>query len=211
MTTNTVPAAGTYALDPGQTVIRCDCKAMFGAFTVHGTFTLSQGQVSIDASPPDGPVRGLVRAVIDARSYCSGNTMRDADVHSAVLLDSRSYPQITFTGSVLLADGGWTVDDGSVTAHGVTRPVPVRITQVQAQENLVRFRAAAGLDRTGFGITGKKGMVGRAVAVVIDAVAVPLRTTAGDGLPPLSSPVPGQLAGYRPDQSASTSPPGAYT
>jgi polyisoprenoid-binding protein YceI len=36
-----------------------------------------------------------------------------------------------------------------------------------------RFRATARLDRTSFGVTKKKGMVGRTVDLVIDAVAEP--------------------------------------
>jgi polyisoprenoid-binding protein YceI len=36
-----------------------------------------------------------------------------------------------------------------------------------------RFRATARLDRTSFGITRKKGLVGRAVNLAIEAVAIP--------------------------------------
>jgi polyisoprenoid-binding protein YceI len=168
-TTSTLPATGTYTLDPERTAIRCDCKAMFGAFTVHGTLQLSQGQVSIDADP----ARSSVRAVIDAQSYSSGNPMRDHDVRSATLLDTRTYPEISFAGSSARPDGdGWVVD-GSVTAHGVTQPVALRLREARQEGGLIRFRATATLDRTAFGITKKKGMVGRAVTVVIDAVAGP--------------------------------------
>jgi polyisoprenoid-binding protein YceI len=173
-TRSTLPVTGTYTLDPERTEIRCDCKAMFGAFTVHGTFRLSEGRVGIDADP----ARSSVSAVISAESYSSGNPMRDHDVRSAALLDTGTYPEITFTGSAVRADSvgadgdDWGVD-GSVTAHGVTQPVPVRITQARVDGDLVRFRATAALDRTSFGITRKKGMVGRTVTVTIDAVAFP--------------------------------------
>ena len=43
-----VPQPGTYALDPDLTTIRADVKAMFGLVTVHGTFRLKDGQVTID-------------------------------------------------------------------------------------------------------------------------------------------------------------------
>lgn len=167
-TSSTLPAAGTYALDPERTVIRTGCKAMFGAFTVHGTFQLRNGQVSIAADPASCSVT----AAIDADSYSSGNGTRDADVRSAVLLDAKAYPEITFTAGSARADGDGWVADGSVTAHGVTQPVPVRVTQAQPEGELIRFRATAVVDRTAFGIVKKKGMVGRTVTVEIDAVAV---------------------------------------
>jgi polyisoprenoid-binding protein YceI len=169
MTTSTLPATGTYALDPERTMIRCDCKAMFGAITVHGTFRLRNGEVSID---PDR-ARCAVAAVIDTESYSSRNRVRDSDVRSAALLDTRLYPEITFTGTGVRADGDDWVVDGSVTAHGVTQTVPVRVTEARTEGDLIRFRATATLDRGSFGITKKKGMVGQAVTVLIDAVAVP--------------------------------------
>jgi polyisoprenoid-binding protein YceI len=168
-TASTLPATGTYTLDPGQTTIRCDCKAMFGLFTVHGTFRLGRGRVSVDADP----ARSSASVVIDAESYSSGNGMRDHDVRSATLLDTGRYPEITFTSVAVRADGdGWRAD-GSVTARGVTEQASVRITEVRADGRAVRFRATATLDRTSFGITRKKGMVGRTVDLIIDAVAVP--------------------------------------
>ena len=89
-----VPPPGTYTLDPEQTTIRANVKAMFGLFTVHGTLRLKSGQVSI---APD-PAGSSVRAIIDAASYASGNATRDADVLSPGLLDARGFPEITFTG-----------------------------------------------------------------------------------------------------------------
>ena len=151
-----VPAPGTYTLDPERTTIHADVKAMFGLMTVHGTFRLQSGQVSIAAG-----------------SYASGNTSRDADVLSANLLDARAYPEITFTGQGARRDGdGWVVP-GSVTAHGTAVPAEVRLSDAREEAGGARFRATARLDRTSFGVTKKKGMVGRTVDLVIEAVAQP--------------------------------------
>ena len=94
------PAPGTYTLDPERTTIRADVKAMFGLMTVHGTFRLQSGQVSIGADPG----ASSVRASIAAGSYASGNTTRDADVVSAGLLDAQAYPEITFAGQGVRRD-----------------------------------------------------------------------------------------------------------
>jgi polyisoprenoid-binding protein YceI len=151
------PSPGTYTLDPERTTIRADVKAMFGLFTVHGTFRLRAGQVSIAADPA---VSG-VRASIEAGSFASGNATRDADVVSATLLDARTYPEITFAGQGVRRDGdGWVVP-GSVTAHGTTVPAEVRLSDASLEAGTAgeaRFRATARLDRTSFGVIKKKGM-----------------------------------------------------
>jgi len=163
------PSPGLYTLDPEQTTIRADVKAMFGLLTVHGTLRLRSGQVSIAADP----AASSVQASIEAGSFASGNTTRDADVVSATLLDAKAYPEITFTGQGARRDGeGWVVP-GSVTAHGTAVPTEVRLSDVRSEAGGARFRATARLDRTSFGVTKKKGMVGRTVDLIIEAVARP--------------------------------------
>ena len=163
------PPPGTYTLDPERTTIRADVKAMFGLLTVHGTFRLRAGQVSIAADQG----ASSVQASIEAGSFASGNTTRDADVVSASLLDAKAYPEITFTGEGARRDGDVWVVPGSVTAHGTTVPAEVRLTDVREEAGGARFLATARLDRTSFGLTKKKGMVGRTVDLVIEAVAQP--------------------------------------
>jgi hypothetical protein len=52
-------------------------------------------------------------------------------------------------------------------------------TSAGTGSSVIRFHAVANLDRTQFGVTKKKGMVGQNVALTIEAVAVP----AGQGGP----------------------------
>ena len=52
-------------------------------------------------------------------------------------------------------------------------PAELRVTETGADDGLVRFRATARLDRASFGVTKKKGMVGRTADVVIEAAARP--------------------------------------
>jgi polyisoprenoid-binding protein YceI len=164
------PAPGTYTLDPEHTSIRADVKALFGLMTVHGTFRLQVGQVSIAAEPG----ASSVQAIIAAGSFASGNTARDADVVSATLLDARTYPEITFAGQGARHDGDAWVVPGSVTAHGTAVPAEVRLSQARREAGGARFVATARLDRASFGVTKKKGMVGRTVDLVIEAVAQPV-------------------------------------
>jgi|SRR5579875_874600 len=166
------PAAappGVYRLDPARTVVRADVKAMFGLITVHGTLQLRSGEVMVG----DTAAESSVRATIDAGSFSSGNATRDRDVVSPALLDAAAYPEITFTGQGASQDGARWLVPGSVTAHGVTAPATLTMDDIRSDDGAVRFHAITTLDRTTFGVTKKKGMVGTAVAVTIEAVAVP--------------------------------------
>jgi polyisoprenoid-binding protein YceI len=169
------PPPGSYALDPTRSTVRADVKAMFGLFTVHGTFRLTSGQVIIAAEPG----QSSVQATLEAASYASGNAKRDADVRSPGMLDAQGFPEIIFTGQGARRDGADWVLTGSVTAHGTPVPAQVRVIGVRpggegaGSAGSVRFQATARLDRTSFGVTRKKGMVGRMVTVVIEAVGQP--------------------------------------
>jgi polyisoprenoid-binding protein YceI len=171
MTPQTVPITGTYRLDPERTTIRCDCKAMLGLSTVHGTFSLIAGQVTIVGDP----AAATAEARIAAGSFASGNSTRDAHVASRALLDAGNYPEITFGGTGARSDdaGGWVLA-GSVTAHGTTQPAVVHISEVRSSAGAVRFRATATLDRLSFGVTRMKLRVGHTMHLTIDATGVPV-------------------------------------
>ena len=62
---------------------------------------------------------------------------------------------------------------GTVTAHGASVPTELTINDVRTEDGTGRFHATATLDRTQFGVTKMKAMVGRTAKVLIDAVAVP--------------------------------------
>ena len=166
----TTPPPGRYRIDPEHTTIKADVRAMFGLVMVHGTFRLQDGEVQIAADPG----RSSVQATIDAGSFASGLAARDADVISANLLDASDYPEITFTGGEPRPENsGWLLP-GSVTAHGTTVPAELRVTVTGADPVEVRFHAVARLDRASFGVTKKKGMVGRTVNLTIEAACRPV-------------------------------------
>jgi polyisoprenoid-binding protein YceI len=166
--TSPVIAPGTYRLDAARSTIRADVPAMFGLMTVSGTFRLKSGEVTIAGDA----ARSSVRATLDASSFSSGNALRDRQVLSPGLLDAAAYPEITFAGQGPRVQGaGWVVP-GAVTARGVTVPAELEMSDVRAEGGEIRFHAVTTLDRTKFGATGKKGVVGPTITLSIDAVAV---------------------------------------
>lgn len=159
---------GRYRLDPDQSQVRYSGKHMFGTGTVHATFAVREGEVLVD----DAQSLSNAKIIIDAASFESNSAKRDKDVRSAGLLDVESYPDIVFSADSMenRADG-WLVP-GTVSAHGQTVAVHLHLDQVAAEGSGIRIHGSAShLDRTAFGITGSRGMVGRYLDLEIEAFA----------------------------------------
>jgi polyisoprenoid-binding protein YceI len=161
---------GAYRLDPDRSIIHVDVKAMFGLLTVCGSFRLQSGEATIAMDP----LASRAQAVIAAGSFASGNAMRDADVISPDLLDASAYPTITFAGTRVQRDGSDWLVSGSITAHGNSADVEVRVREARMEGGVAQFRANAALDRTSFGLTKRRGMVGQTIEVAIEAIGVPI-------------------------------------
>jgi len=70
-------------------------------------------------------------------------------------------------------EDGWLVS-GSVTAHGNTVPVGLRIHRVIVEGTGLRVNGRAEhMDRTALGVTGSRGMVGRYLDLELDAFLIP--------------------------------------
>ena len=162
---------GRYRLDPGRSWVRYSGKHLFGLGTVQATLAVKEGKVQVEELVETS----TAYVTVDAASFTSGNARRDRDVASAGLLDVATYPDVTFESTRLLPDtgGGWLLK-GTVTAHGRTVAVDVRVDRVTEESGGLRVHARAErLDRTAFGITGSKGMVGRHLDLELDVFAVP--------------------------------------
>lgn len=166
---NVVLPPGAYRLDPTRSTVRYSGKHLFGLGTVHASFSVRSGELRVGERSADSSTT----VTVDAASFSSGNARRDRDVRSSGLLDVDRYPDITFSADGFTqAEDGWLVT-GTVTAHGRSVPVDLRIDRVTTEGTGVRVHGRAEhLDRTAFGITGSKGMVGRYLDLEVDAFAV---------------------------------------
>lgn len=170
-TTSTV-APGRYRVDPDRSTVRYAGRHMFGLGTVHATFSVREGELRIG-----GPLKTLsTRVVVEAASFSSGSARRDRDVRAAGLLDVERYPDITFASDrvEVMGGDGWLVA-GSVTAHGQSVPVVVRVDRLVVDGPGIRAHGwVHDLDRTAFGINGSRGLVGRHLDLELDVVASPV-------------------------------------
>ena len=167
MTTTARPTLGTYRLDPARTTIELRAKHMFGLSGVAATFALTDGEVTV-AEPA---AASTARAVIDARSFSSGNPTRDEHVRAPKFLDVERHPEIVVELTSVALTGTTGTATGTLTAHGVTRPLTVAVEELTVDGEDVVLRAAAKVDRHEHGITASKGLAGRWMTLAITARA----------------------------------------
>lgn len=171
-TTVTRPAiaAGKYAIDPARSTARFAIKELWGLMTVRGTFDVTGGTITVGAEPAGS----AVRATLDPATFASGSKRRDKDVTGPRFLDTAAYPLMEFISNGVGSDGGWAVH-GRLTAHGVTAPVTLRLTEGRQTRDGCAFTATAVVDRTAFGLTQVVGFIGRHLDVTVEVTATAVR------------------------------------
>jgi polyisoprenoid-binding protein YceI len=163
----TVPAAGTYRIDPERSTVSFATRHMFGLAPVRGTFRLRSGHIRV-AEDPAGSSAG---ATIAAESFHTGTAARDTQIRSASYLDTDRHPDIVFSSTGLeRRDDGWVLR-GTLTVRGTTRPVDVGVVSLAPDGPGLRLRAQARVDRYEFGITAGRGMTGRRLTLTLDVLA----------------------------------------
>lgn len=161
-------APGTYRLDPTKSKVHYTGKHMFGMGTVHATFTIHGGELCVR----EPLATSSATVTVDAASFSSANSRRDKDVRSSGLLDVATYPDIIFASDSLQQSGDTLLITGTVTAHGHTVGADVHIDSITDEGTGIRLHGRVEhLDRTAFGITGSRGMVGRYLDLELDTFA----------------------------------------
>lgn len=165
----TIPAAGSYRIDPTHSTISFTTRHLFGLASVRGTFGLRDGHIHV----ADPVTDSSARATIAATSFHTGTSARDTTIRSTPYLDVENHPDIGFASTALgRVDGHWVLR-GSLTVRGRTRPLDLRIDEVRPDHGRLRLRAVARVDRYEFGITAGKGMISRRLTLRLDLTADP--------------------------------------
>lgn len=103
-------------------------------------------------------------------SIDTGNTARDDDLRSKNFFEVDQHPQMSYRSSGLRPDGEGFVLDGELTAHGVTRAVPLRL-EVNGfgpdpyGNQRCGFTAIGSLNRSDFGMSFNAPLDGGGVVV----------------------------------------------
>lgn len=153
MSTQITP--GHYTLDPARSTVRFQRKTFWGLTTVNGVFGSLQGSGTLaPAGTADG---GLV---IDVASIDSKHTKRDTHLRSKDMLNTESFPEITFDADRITPTGSNSADvQGQLTVRGTSRKLSFPADFRPQGANAVVLRAAVEIDPAQFGLKNPLGMM----------------------------------------------------
>ncbi|HEX8862107.1 MAG TPA: YceI family protein [Actinomycetes bacterium] len=139
--------AGEWVLDPRTSSIRLKSKVM-GLIPVHGVFRQVSGNGTV---APDGQVSGTL--TVAAASIDTNNTRRDTHLRSADLLDSGTYPDITFTAEAIRPSGQGVAVTGALTVRDRIRPLSLDAAASVQGDGEIWLDAEVVINRADFGLT----------------------------------------------------------
>lgn len=136
-------AAATYEIDPAHTYPSFEADHMGGLSTWRGKFDRTSGKVTLDKAAGSGSVD----ITVDVASVDFGlNQLNDA-ARGNELFDVGKYPTATYRGKLAgFVNGAPTKVMGSLTLHGVTRPLELTIKSFKCMPHPMYKRELCGAD-----------------------------------------------------------------
>jgi len=163
----TAPAAQTYRIDPARSTL------VYAMSHPAHDWTGTSRRVSGTLTVADGRLTGG-RVAAPVTSFDSGNRSRDSNM--ATDTDAYLYPTVTFEArSVTPGDGGRATVRGTLTFHGVARPVEMPAT-VDVTGDAVRVRGTFDVTLSAFGLSRPSLLGVRTrdwIGLTVDLVATP--------------------------------------
>jgi polyisoprenoid-binding protein YceI len=154
-TASTYAAPVTYVLDPRHTYPSFEADHMGGLSVWRGKFTGTTGKVVYDKDAKSGSID----VTVNVASIDFGLAKLDEHAKSPELFDAAKYPTATYTGKFTQFNGaGPTEAQGTLTLHGVTKPVTLKIDSFMCKPNPMTKKevcgadASASIDRSAFGV-----------------------------------------------------------
>ncbi|MGI4861139.1 MAG: YceI family protein [Janthinobacterium lividum] len=136
-------ASVTYNLDPSHTYPSFETDHFGGASVWRGKFTKSSGTVTLDRAAKTG----MLDVTIDASSIDTGNAALDKHVSGPEMLDAAKFPTAEYKGTSMRFKGDTPVEViGSLTLHGVTRPLNLKIDSFKCYTNPMLKKDVCGAD-----------------------------------------------------------------
>lgn len=169
-------APATYNVDPAHTHPSFEADHMGGLSVWRGKFNKSSGSVTLDKEAG----AGTVDIQIDVASIDFGNDKLNEHATSPEMFDTAKFPTATYKGKLAgFKNGAPTEVDGTLTLHGVSKPVKLKINSFLCKPNPMSKKetcgadASASFDREDFGISYGKAYgfnMGVKLQIQIEAV-----------------------------------------
>jgi len=132
-----------YRLDPDHTYPSFEADHLGGLSVWRGKFNHSRGTVTLDKAAGSG----TVEVVVDMTSADFGQDQLNEKAQGEELFDTAKYPQAVYQGRLAgFVDGKPTRVDGTLTLHGVTRPLTLKIDSFKCMPHPLLKRELCGAD-----------------------------------------------------------------
>ncbi len=162
--------ARLYLLDGASARIVFTCE-MFGLDEARGQFTRFAGHVLLDETRPEA---ADTQVIVDATSMTFEDPDLLGDLQGPDFFHIDRYPDLSFRakGATIESPGVARID-GHVTLRGRTRPMTLHVRYAPASGDgaPVQISADADLDRSDFGMTAHRLIVGDRVSIAISGEA----------------------------------------
>lgn len=133
----------TYRLDPDHTYPSFEADHMGGLSVWRGKFRTNSGSVVLDKEAKTGSVD----VTVDLTSIEFGHTKLNDHVKGPDMFDTAKYPTGKYTGKLVkFKDGAPTEVDGTLTLHGVTKPVNLTIRTFMCKMSPMLKKEVCGAD-----------------------------------------------------------------
>ena len=133
----------TYVLDPTHTYPSFEADHMGGLSIWRGKFTKTTGKVVYDKDAK----AGSIDVTVDMSGIDFGMPKLDEHAKSPDIFDAAKYPTATYTGKFTKFKGAMpTVAEGTLTLHGVTKPLALTINSFLCKPNPMTKKEVCGAD-----------------------------------------------------------------
>jgi len=133
----------TYTLDPAHTYPSFAADHFGGLSVWRGKFNSTSGKVVYDKDAKSGSID----VTVDINSVNFGMPKLDEHAKSAEIFDAAKYPTATFSGKFTKFNGSGPAEaQGTLTMHGVTKPVTLKIDSFKCMQSPLTKKEVCGVE-----------------------------------------------------------------
>jgi polyisoprenoid-binding protein YceI len=151
----------SYEIDPQHTYPSFEADHMGGMSVWRGKVNSSSGKIVLDKQAGTG----TVDVTMDMKTIDFGIDALNNHAQTADIFDTAKYPTATYTGKLAkFQNGAPTEVDGTLTLHGVSKPVTLKINSFMCKDHPMKKKefcgadASATINRDDFGVDFGKQM-----------------------------------------------------
>jgi polyisoprenoid-binding protein YceI len=141
-----IAAPVKYTVDPNHTYPSFKADHMGGLSVWRGKFNATSGTIALDKEAQTG----TIDIKIDTASIDFGNDKLNKHASGAEMFDTEKFRVATYAGKLTnFKNGAPTEVDGTLTLHGVSKPVKLKIDKFLCKPHPMTQKEVCGADATG--------------------------------------------------------------